>query len=157
MSKKLDLRELKADAEKEPTSIDTPKERFEVVSRDIDFTITYDAPDGNTYNESLRSRVLDGDGRIAKTRIFNRLTAGMIVTNLPQNEELRLEAISRVMAQLVEMPAWVAEWVGQDNDLLANLNAILVEHESRYFRGNSEKGEAGEVKSRISVDNPFSA
>jgi hypothetical protein len=156
MSKKLDLRELKADAEKEPAAVDAPKERFEVVSREIDFTITYDAPDGNTYNESLRSRVLDGDGRITKTRIFNRLTAGMIVTNLPQNEELRLEAISRVMAQLVEMPNWVAEWIGQDNDLLASLNAILVEHESRYFRGNSEKGEAGEVKSRISVNNPFS-
>lgn len=157
MAKKLDLRELKADAEKEPTSVDAPKERFEIVSREIDFTIKYDAPDGNTYNESLRSKVLDGDGRITKTRIFNRLTAGMVVANIHPNEELRLEAISRVMAQLVEMPAWVAEWVGQDNDLLANLNAILVEHESRYFRGNSEKGEAGEVKSRISVDNPFSA
>ena len=157
MSKKLDLRKVKSEAEAQPTIESTGQvERFELVPRSVSFDISYDAPDGQIYNETLISKVLDGDGRLSKTRVFNRLTGGMVMSSLPESEQLRIDALARVMTQLERLPQWVADWIGQDNTLLGNINTILVEHESRYFRGNAQKSEDNTPKIRVRIDSPFS-
>ena len=157
MSKKLDLRKVKAEAEAEPTIEDTGRvERFDLVPRSLSFDISYDAPDGEIYNETLISVVLDGDGRLSKARVYNRLVGGMVIASLPDSEHLRIDALARVMTQLERLPQWVADWVGQDNALLSNINGILVEHESRYFRGNAQKGKGDAPKIRVRINSPFS-
>ena len=155
-NKKIDLRKVKAEAEAPSPIQELKEERFEVIPREIQFTVNYDAPDGNHISETLTSRVLDGDGRLAKTRVFNRLTSGLNLKVLPHAEEMRIEAIARLAAQLVDLPEWLSEAMSMDNELLAHINTTLVEHEARYFRGNAKKGEDGQVTARVSIDSPFS-
>lgn len=145
----LDLRKIKADAE---ASADVSVERTPVVSRRHTFSVTYDAPDGQVYADDLHSVILDSDGRMTKTRVFNNLTQGMVVSSLTESEQLRLEALARLITQLDEAPDWVVKWAGEDLELLSDLNAALVRHENAYFRGNNRKGEGGALKPRISVD-----
>ena len=154
--KKIDLRQVKAEAEAPAPIQELKEERFELTPREVQFTVNYDAPDGSQISETLTSRVLDGDGRLAKTRVFNRLTSGLNLAVLPQEEELRLDAIARLAAQLVDLPEWLSDAMSMDNELLAHINTILVEHERRYFRGNAKKSEEGAVAPRVSIDSPFS-
>jgi len=156
MSKKVDLRQAKKEAEQPPVEDIRTTERYEVTPKEVNFSISYDSPAGETINATLTSRVLDGDGRMAKTRVYNRLMAGLDQTRLPRDEELRIEALSRVAAQLTDLPDWLSEAVAMDNELLGYINMTLVEHEKRYFRGYAEKGESGEVKARVRVSSPFS-
>ena len=103
MSKTLDLRKLKTDAEAvtlNNSTADALEERTAVVSRQMTFTVTYDAPDGVVYNDDLQSVILDSDGRMTKTRVFNGLTRGMTVSSLPESEQLRLDALARVITQI---------------------------------------------------------
>ncbi len=155
MSKTLDLRQLKTDAQAatlDNSAADALEKRTDVVSRQMTFTVTYDAPDGVVYNDDLQSVILDSDGRMTKARVFNGLTRGMTVESLPESEHLRLDALARVITQIDNAPEWVLEWAGQDLDLLSELNAVLVRHENAYFRGNNRQGEGGALKPRISVD-----
>lgn len=157
MSKKLDLRSMKAEAEAPIQDVtDVKEERFELTPREVQFTVHYDSPDGDVITDTLTSRVLDGDGRLAKTRVFNRLTSGLNLAVLPQDEELRLDAIARLVAQIVDLPEWLSQAMSMDNELLAYINTTLVEHERRYFRGNSKKSEDGQGAPRVSIDSPFS-
>jgi hypothetical protein len=158
MGKTLDLRKLKTEAEAaavEASPADALDERTPVVPRDMTFTVSYDAPDGEVYAADLHSVILDSDGRMTKTRVMNGLTRGMTATTLPEGELLRLEALARVITQIKDAPEWVLDWAGQDLEFLSELNALLVRHENAYFRGNNRKGEGGALKPRISVDCPL--
>ena len=151
MTKTLDLRQIKEDAESF-----TEEKKTQVIDRKLTLSISYDAPDGETYQDDIVSEILTSDTRLTKTRVFNRLTQGMIVSTLPQGEQLRLEALARLVTQVKDAPAWVIKWAGEDMDLLSDLNAALVEHETRYFRGNSRQGEGGEIKPRILINSALS-
>jgi len=150
----VNLRQLKEDAESVVTNTDdaTTNDRTPVVSRKMTFPITYDAPNGETYTDDLHSIILNSDGRLTKTRVFNSLTQGMIASSLPESEQLRLEALARLVTQLDDAPDWVTIWAGEDMELLSEINAVLVRHENAYFRGNNRTGENGTFKPRVSID-----
>lgn len=158
MSKKLDLRQIKEDSQQAGESAMQPEvktERYEITPREVSFTVAYDTPEGEHHEATLFSRVLDGDGRLQRTRVYNRLVQGIDIYAIPEAEQLRLDAISRILTQIENLPEWVIRWIGMDVDFLSRLNAVLVGHESRYFRGNAEKGEGGKVKTRVSITSPF--
>ena len=149
----VNLRKIKDDAEAAVTSpAEASTERTPVVPRQLAISVTYDAPDGNTYTDDLQSVILNSDGRLTRTRVFNSLTQGMIVSSLPEGEQLRLDALARLVTQLDDPPEWVINWAGEDMELLSEINAALVRHENAYFRGNNRTGEGGALKPRISVD-----
>lgn len=154
MSKTLDLRKVKADAE---TAAETTpaKSNSPVIPRDIEFTVNYNAPDGESYSADLTSRVCDGNGRTLRNRVLASLLNGLSRQAVGEDEYIRYEALARVSTQLVDMPEWMNTWVSQDDELLANINAVLMEHEYRFFRGNTPQGEGGERLARIRVDSPL--
>lgn len=156
MSKRtVNLRQMKADAEAAVTSpAEVSTDRTPVVPRQLAISVTYDAPDGNTYTDDLQSVILNSDGRMTKTRLMNSLTQGMIAASLPEGEQLRIEALARLVTQIDDAPEWVMMWAGEDLELLSVINEALVRHENAYFRGNTQKGEGGALKPRISIDCP---
>jgi hypothetical protein len=152
----LDLKELANDAveqvaEAKQTSVILPEEeaRVALTPREITFTLAYDAPDGKDYSADITSKVMDSDGRLAKARVISQLTRGINPDTLGNEDRYRVEALARMAIQLIEPPKWVYDLTGQDTELLVHVNNILMEHENRYFRGNSRKGEAGEIKARV--------
>lgn len=125
------------------------EERVKLTPREIVFTIGYDAPDGKDYSADIKSKVIDADGRLAKTRLLAQLTRGLNPDSLSQEDRYRFEALARAAVQLVEPPSWLIDAIGEDLELLISVNNILLEHENRYFRGNSRKGEGSSLKARV--------
>lgn len=134
------------DAKGEAQETDT---RFEITPAVIHFTLAYDAPTGEDHEVQLTSKVLDADGRMAKSRVYAQLTRGINADLASQEDRFRFEALSRAAIQLQEPPEWLVSALGMDLDLLIHINGILVEHENRYFRGNARKGEEGQIKARV--------
>lgn len=155
---KLDLQAIKKQAEAETlaSSIETV-DRVELTPREISFDITYDAPDGHTHMTTLKSVVLNADGRLTKTRVFQQLARGLNPDTLPSDEKVRLDYISRCAVQLKDPPRWVTDGIGEDNELLLQIVSVLLEHESRFFRGNARKSEQGEIATRVQVTVPIFA
>lgn len=149
----VDLREVssaaRAEVEQAKKVAPTVGEREPLTPREINFTLQYDGPDGKDHVTALKSRVLDADGRLAKMRVFATLTRGLSVEQLTTEDHYRVDALSRLSVQLLDPPAWVLEAAGMDLELLIHLNNILVEHETRYFRGNTSKGEGDSKKERV--------
>ena len=142
--KKLDLRDIKKEAE-------TPKvEEKALTPREIDFSFDYIKPDGDTQSVTLKSRVLDGEGRMVKMRVLSALTRDLYFDALPLEDRSRLEALSRCTAQLVDPPKWVRDTLSEDNEVLIGIHNILVEHETRYFRSGLGQGEEAVTKKRVS-------
>jgi hypothetical protein len=147
----LNLREMKQEAEKdEAPAVVSPKN--DLVPRSMPFTVEYDAPDGNHHKAELVSSILDGEKRNVRARLFIKLKNGLTEADLGEDESARLSALANIATQLDVLPEWVEYWCKQDNELLAYINAILMEHEYRYFRGNSAAGEDGERQPRIRVN-----
>jgi len=128
--------------------------RVDLTPREIIFTVSYDSPDGEDFAAEIKSVVMDADKRLQKTRVLAQLTRGLNVDALPAEDRYRFDALSRVACQISEPPEWVIKFIGMDIELLINLNNILLEHETRYFRGNARKGEGEEVKSRVRTSVP---
>lgn len=140
---------------KKPTLVPANNsERVQLTPRVISFKIAYDAPDGKDYSADLESKVLDSDGRMAKMRVSAQLTRGLDLDHLSQEDLYRIDSLSRLAVQLVEPPKWLVEFAGMDLDLLIQINNILLEHETRYFRGNSRKGEGEALEERVRVSVP---
>lgn len=156
MSNTLNLREIKAAETAQPVPPSVVK-RHPVVPREVTFKVEYDAPTGESFSSELTSKVLNGEGRILKTRVLSRLIGNINVDNVSPDELARLEALARASIQLVNAPEWVDEWCAQDNQLLAGINAVLVEHENRFFRGNSPEGQADARDARVRVASAFSS
>lgn len=138
-------------AEAQPENLIPPvdEERVKLTPREINFELAYDGPDGKDYTATLMSRVMDSDGRLAKARVVSSLTRGLNPDFLGQEDRFRVDALSRVSIQLIDPPTWVFDFTGQDLELLVHVNNILLEHETRYFRGNSRQSEEGEIKARV--------
>ena len=62
------------------------EERVKLTPREIVFTIGYDAPDGTDYSAEIKSKVIDADGRLAKTRLLAQLTHGLNPDSLSQED-----------------------------------------------------------------------
>jgi len=145
----LNLREMKEEAAKvEPAPAPL---KSELTPREITFQVSYDAPDGQSHTADLTSKILDGEGRNLRTRLVIKLRNGMTVESLGNDEVARISALANIATQLVLLPDWVEYWAKQDNELLAYINAVLLEHEYRYFRGNNTAGEEGAGKPRVRV------
>lgn len=154
MTNKFNMREELQRESKEASAAvsETKKERWDIVPREVSFTVTYDAPDGQCYVAELISIAPDAECRAIKARAYARLLNGLVPSMLPQEELLRLDALARAIAQTKQLPKWVEEWISCDNELLGNINRVLVEHETRFFRGNSIKSENGQIQPRVSIN-----
>lgn len=141
-------------AEVKDAKAGTPQKRVELCPREINFDVEYDSPEGKDYRASLKSRVLDADGRLAKMRVFASLTRGLDVSQLSQEDHYRCDASARLAVQLIDPPDWVLSSAGMDLDLLIQINSALLEHETRYFRGASRQGEGDQVEARVRVNLP---
>lgn len=149
--KKIDLREV-VEESRNYEEVSTPK--FDLIPRELEFEIEFDAPDGKSYNQKLVSKIMDGDDRLTQQRVIQKLCAGVLFDNLSYAERLRIDALSRCLTQIKEAPDFISEWIGEDDQLLAEINTILVEHETRYFRGNARKGADGSAEKRVSITCP---
>lgn len=147
-NKKIDLRDVVEDA-RNYEEASAPK--FDLMPRELEFEIQFDAPDGKSYTEKLISKIMDGDDRLTQQRVIQRLCSGVLFDNLSYAEKLRIDAISRALTQIKDVPDFIAQWVGEDDQLLAEINEILVEHETRYFRGNARKSAEGSAEKRVSI------
>ena len=146
MSNTIDLRQMRE------TAVSQIKEtEKELTPRSITFSLVYNAPNGKTYQDQLTSKVMDGEARLIKTRVFTQLTRGMILDSVPMEEKLRLEAISRTVAQIEDAPDWFNEWCVQDNELLKEVNDLLIDHEFQFFKSDVGEGEEGKRKKRVSI------
>ena len=151
----INLRELTAKVQEE--AVVAPIEKpLNYVEREIEFNISYVTPDGKTLSSKVKSRVLDGKARNLKAHVLTSLMGGLRAEAFWADDLYRLEAISRVATQIVDIPQWLDEWCQQDTELLAKVTNILLEHETRYFRLHDTQGEGSQAKSRISIDSPFS-
>ena len=146
--KKVDLRDVVEDV-RNYEEASAPK--FDLIPRELEFELHFDAPDGKSYCEKLISKILDGDDRLTRQRVIQKLCSGVLFDNLSYPEKLRIEAISRVLTQVKDVPDFVSQWLGEDDQLLAEINEILVEHETRYFRGNARKSASGSPEKRVSI------
>jgi len=165
MARKKETHVLKAVAQQAAAEVEAAKnaeelvptaqeERFDLTPREISFSLSYDGPDGKDYDAELKSRIMDSDGRLAKARVIAQLTRGLNPDLLGQEDRFRVEALGRISIQLIDPPTWVYDFTGQDLELLAHINRVLMEHETRYFRGNARQGESGEIKARVRSNIP---
>lgn len=153
MSKAINLREMKEEATKEPVVL---KEEKKYTEREISFNVDYNSPEGELLSARVTSKILDGKGRTLKARVMAQLLGGYRPDSLWQDDLYRMEAISRVATQIVDLPEWLDKWVQEDNELLVRVSSILSEHETRYFRLDDREGEGSEKSARISIVSPFS-
>lgn len=131
---------------------EAPSAKKELTPRTLSFSISYESPDGDTFQDTLYSTIMDGDGRLTHQRVIQKLAQGMQFDNLAYAERLRIDALSRAVVQLKDAPEWVTTWIAQDDQLLADINNVLMEHESRYFRRSDSASEGNERKRRVSID-----
>jgi hypothetical protein len=157
---KVDLRDLAKKAEQEVAAskeelLPSPHtERYELTPREVAISLEYQAPDGVDYSAEIISVILDGDARQAKTRVLSQLTRGVNLETMTQEDKYRYEALSRLVTQIKEPPDWLLGFAAEDLELLIYITGLLVEHETRYFRGNTNKSEAGEGASRVRATIP---
>ena len=128
MSKKVNLREAK-----EKASTPVQEESGKVTAREIEFGIEYDSPEGDVKKTKIRSKVLDGDGRLVKMRLMAQLAGGVSVDTIGAEERYRLDVLSKCVAQI-------------------EVHKVLMEHENRYFRRDDGAGDPDKRKPRISID-----
>ena len=147
---KINLREMKEQAEKESLEVES-EQRTKLTPRVVSFSIEYDSPTGETYQDTLKSKVMDGEARLIKNRVFSQLVRGTTLESLPLDERLRLEAIARVTAQVVNPPEWFNEWCVQDVDLLKGVNDLLLDHERMFLQSNTRTSKTGERRTRVSI------
>ncbi len=162
MSKKLkvDLRDIARIAEEEVAAskreeITSPTaERYPLTPKEIAISLEYQAPDGVDYSADIKSIILDGDARQAKTRVLAQITRGLNPDNLAAEDRYRAEALSRLVTQVKDAPEWLLNFAAEDLELLVYITGLLVEHETRYFRGNTTKDKEGEGAGRVRATIP---
>lgn len=157
---KVDLRDMARKAEEEVAAskeelLPSPHaERYELTPREVTISLEYQAPDGVDYSADITSAILDGDARQAKTRVLSQLTRGVNLETMTQEDRYRYEALSRLVTQVKEPPEWLLEFAAEDLELLVYVTGLLVEHETRYFRGNTYKSETAEGAGRVRATVP---
>lgn len=111
-----------------------PEKQEALVPREITLTIKYTAPDGQTYHEPIRSRVLSGEERLLVER-RTALLAGAPWDQLSEYARARITALALVSVQLRDIPDWLNQWLAEDDDLLFTLRGEVERHSSAWFLG----------------------
>ena len=157
---KVDLRDIARKAEqevaasKEEQLASPTAERYPLTPREVVISLEYQAPDGVDYSADIKSVILDGDARQAKTRVLAQLTRGLNPDNLGAEDRYRAEALSRLVTQVKDAPEWLLNFAAEDLELLVYVTGLLVEHETRYFRGNTTKDQEGAGAGRVRATVP---
>lgn len=145
---KIDLGALRRQAET-PVQPEAPETSF--VSREEIFRLVYTDPNGRRHETGLISRIMSGDERHVVGRMCSLMANGIPFDNLPSSVQARFYALSVISVQARDLPQWVETWVKEDAELLDAVFVALEGHETRYFRGDSEKGEGQERSSRVEI------
>ena len=144
-SQPLDLRALK-ESVKEPS--DKPGDAM-LISRNHEFSLTYNAPDGKEYTAKLVSSIMDGDERIDVARIAAK-RAGVAWELLPKAQAARIWAQATIAIQLRDIPDWLGKWSTEDDALLFSCFDVCSLHEAEFFRNSAGEGTENQAKARVS-------
>jgi len=121
-----------------------------LVKRELPLIVTYIDPDGEQHQDTLISKVPDGDGKLMIDRKMAML-AGGAWENLSPMAKLRIEAIATLSVQLVSPPDWVNKWAVIDDELLFDLREQLGKHANLYFRPNIGQGQGAAEVARVAI------
>ena len=129
----------------------TPKTAPKALTpREHAIDVTYRAPSGEVLACAVVSRIMSGDERVARDRMAAAL-AVVPWTQLPPGAASRLWAVATVAIQVRERPAWVDQWMQEDDALLFALLAEAEAHTDRYFRGDPGTGAENAQQPRVVV------
>ena len=141
----LDLRDIRNASDKDITA-----DEEELVKREEVFSVKYTDPSGKVHSANVVSRILTGEERNKVDRTA-AIMAGCPWGQLPPGAQARFLAMSQVAIQLREPPSWLEKWCVEDNALLFTLFAKLQEHESFFFRGDSEESPEAQGFGRVEI------
>ena len=139
----MDLRNINTE---DPT---TPPES-ELVPREVRLNVAYVAPDGSKYDETLISRIPDGERR---TLIDRRaaILAGVAWAQLSEYAQARFLALASISVYIVNMPDWLNKWAQEDDDLLFAIREEVERHAFAWFRGSLRESGEDENTSRVHI------
>jgi len=137
---------------RDKTEADQKKEKAEFASRaeNIDVSYTFDN-DGVTKNASITSKVMDHEARLRYDRVLQELSNGLAFDNLPVETKNRYICMARIVCQCVNAPDWLLQAAGEDLEFCYMLGGRLLDHESRFFRYSSGKGDEYKSRPRFSI------
>lgn len=121
-----------------------------LVGRELKLQIKYVDPDGGKHEDSVLSRILDGDER----RAVARFAAGLAKSpweNFPTGQQVIMWAIATLLIQLRKPPAWLLKWIQEDDVLLMTIYSYCQQHDAFFFGGDSEEGDGSARASRVAV------
>lgn len=121
-----------------------------LVKRELPLIITYHDPEGEKHQDTVISKVPDGDGKLLIDRKM-ALLAGGAWENLSPISKLRIEAIAVLSVQLVNAPEWLNKWAVIDDELLFDLREQLGKHASLYFRPSLGQSQSDSAVSRVAI------
>lgn len=116
-------------------ALERAREEEELVPRELPIPVLYDAPDGETYEDNLISRVPGRDDRVRIGRICGALAGSTPWAALPGGTAAYFWSLANVRVRY-DLPAWAKKWVEQDTILLDRLHDAAEVHEARFFRGD---------------------
>jgi len=114
-------------------------------------TVSYIFDDNKEEKTSVSSKVMDHEARLRYDRVLQELSNGLAFDNLPIETKNRYICMARIVCQCINAPDWLLKAAGEDLEFCYNLGGRLLEHESRFFRYNSGKGEELKSKPRFSI------
>jgi len=112
--------------------------------------VQYAAPDGQSHEGTLLSKIMNNDERLEVNRIAARL-AGVSWAQLPSPQAARIWALATVSVQLRDIPGWADKWLPEDDTLLFILFGECEKHASEFFRPSGGEGEKSKATSRVRV------
>jgi hypothetical protein len=115
------------------------------------FSVTYNAPDGQTHTDVLVSQIMNADERI---RCSQRCAAvaGVPWAHLPTTEQARIIALMTVAFQIQAPPKWFERWMMEDDQLLFAVFRGCQAHTDAYFLGDNGEGTEGPIKPRVVIE-----
>jgi hypothetical protein len=121
-----------------------------LIKREIPIVVSYTDPEGVDHQDTIISKVPDGDGKLMIDRKMAVL-AGSNWDLLSPLSRLRIEAMAVLSVQIVNIPDWLNQWSVCDDDLLFQVREVLGRHTSLYFRADIGAGEGNEAGQRLAI------
>jgi hypothetical protein len=134
----------------EPPAEQVPETK-PLVPRDLDVVVAWEHPlSGELHRATVVSRIMTRDELVKRDR-WAAACAGMPWEHLPPAAQSQIWALVSVATQLREVPDWLLEAIGEDEELLGRLFAITEAHTARYFRRDGGAGQEGAGGRRLEV------
>lgn len=152
----IDLRQAreKATARVVPPAPERPAD-IPLTPREASLPITYHAPDGATYTDVLRLRILTYDGHAGVARMEADMAAGRPFESMSAGRRGWISKMALVTHYLVEIPVWLNTWLAEDQELLQAIFENCQAHNYIFFRPDPAQGEGASQRSRVVVDSPL--